>query len=141
MLEIDLKINGTHIAWYGAQRIEGTTEPESVNMYQVWEFVPPTHERGVTEMVKVATVEHRYGDGAEKLASKALMCIAEERNDHAKQGPAGAGNDGESSRSGEAPSGSGGGDQEDQQEGCGDAAGSGVEHDPVHSTGRSLRHR
>lgn len=63
-LHFPLMINTTVIGYFYAQRIEGTTDPDSSGIYRI----EITHNGRVWQ----STVRHRYGDGAFVLVRKAL---------------------------------------------------------------------
>lgn len=65
-LYFTLKITGTKIGDFYARRTDGTTDPDSIGTYvvvitQVGALAPWT-----------GTVQHRYGDGAWALISRAI---------------------------------------------------------------------
>lgn len=68
MLSVYIKINEYTIKHLHAVRVEGTTEPDSINSYQQVVYDKDGGLDGYLENF----ISHRYGDGAEKLAIKML---------------------------------------------------------------------
>ncbi len=58
------------IALIAARRVVGGSEDDSANIYEVRRF--DLRGEDVRQAADVVMVEHRYGDGAEVLARKAL---------------------------------------------------------------------
>ena len=70
MLIVRIYVNQTCIGEYGARRIQGNTNPSTMNIYEM---------KGTGD-----TIKHRYGDGANKLAMKMLRYV--ERRKYAHMG-------------------------------------------------------
>ena len=64
-LNLTIRINQRRLYEVEVVRIVGSTEPDSVNTYQVRAYVAPTYALDVD-----GTVQHRYGDGALVLSRK-----------------------------------------------------------------------
>ena len=64
-LWFDLRANFQDVGRFVAQRIDGTTDPDSVGTYKV------------TIDGRAVQVQHRYGDGAWELVRKALDAVAQ----------------------------------------------------------------
>lgn len=74
-LYIDLRVGPTHVDRYRVSRISNTDtanlDPDTVSTYQI--------DRAPTgDATPIATVEHRYGDGATELARLTLNVLAEQ---------------------------------------------------------------
>lgn len=67
MIIADLKLNSRLLASYGAVRIEGTEDPDSINTYRVIRIFPDIQPTGDDVLI-----EHRYGDPVESLVQKTL---------------------------------------------------------------------
>ena len=77
-LIIRLQVNSTMmLRTIEVRRIEGSNEPDSINTYRCldWPYLGPGI--AAAEPDAAITVQHRYGDGAVVLASKALAALAE----------------------------------------------------------------
>lgn len=64
-LNLTIRINQRRLYEVEVVRIVGSTEPDSINTYQVRAYVAPTYALDVD-----GTVQHRYGDGALVLSRK-----------------------------------------------------------------------
>lgn len=69
MIIADLKLNSRLLASYGAVRIEGTEDPDSINTYRIVRIFPDIRPAQGEDEV---TIEHRYGDSVESL-TQAIM--------------------------------------------------------------------
>lgn len=73
-LYIDLSVGNRTIESLRVSRISNTDtatlDPDTTSTYQV--------DRGLPDPTPIATVQHRYGDGATELARKALNALAGE---------------------------------------------------------------
>lgn len=62
MLRVEIYVNSTHIGTETAVRIKGSTDPNSVN----------TYELGSNKKL----IKHKYGNGAAKLAEKMMRNLS-----------------------------------------------------------------
>lgn len=69
-LHFPLQVNGKHIGYFTAVRIEGDDQPDTVNTYEV-EIIDPAGE----VYTRCGEVEHRYGDGAWELIRKSIEAL------------------------------------------------------------------
>ncbi len=71
-LHVDIKINDRLLSQIHIGRIQGGTDPDSVNTYVAHEGEEPKTRE---EWLQGVRFEHRYGDGAEVCVRKALMAL------------------------------------------------------------------
>ena len=71
-LHVDIRINEKLINTIHIGRLEGDTNPASLNTYKIVQGDRPTT---VEEWLEGETFEHRYGDGAEVCVMKGLEAL------------------------------------------------------------------
>ncbi len=70
-LHFPLMVNYDIVGFFRAVRIEGGTEPDDLNTYQV-DIMQHGGPAGIPFRTWGFTIEHRYGDGAWELVRKCI---------------------------------------------------------------------